>query len=157
LPSPPPISKGSWHVTASVWQIWLFPVLNSPKISVIEPVSIPPASRVSSCFDPVVIEMSSLRRWCISVAVVKPIGTSLDASASSFEAFCSDIPLICSSARRGLYIVSIAGFPSVACFDSRVCNRFDSVKTTFDDKLNISCSKTVHSLCKALANTRTRR
>ena len=52
---------------------------NSPKISVTEPVSMPPARRVSSCLEPVVIEISSERRRCISVAVVKPIGTSLDA------------------------------------------------------------------------------
>ena len=39
----------------------------------------PPASRVSSCLEPVVMEMSSERRWCISVAVVKPMGTSLEA------------------------------------------------------------------------------
>ena len=32
----------TWQVTASVWQIWVFPVLNSPNISVIDPVSIPP-------------------------------------------------------------------------------------------------------------------
>ena len=81
LPSPPPISKGSWQVTARVWQIWDFPVRNSPKISVTEPVSMPPAKSVSSCLEPVVMEMSSERRWCISVAVVKPIGTSLDAGA----------------------------------------------------------------------------
>ena len=79
LPSPPPISNGNWQVTARVWQIWLFPVLNSPKISVIDPVSIPPARSVSSCFEPVVMEMSSLRRWCISVAVVNPMGTSFEA------------------------------------------------------------------------------
>ena len=39
----------------------------------------PPARRVSSCLEPVVMEISSERRRCISVAVVKPIGTSLDA------------------------------------------------------------------------------
>jgi hypothetical protein len=38
---------------------------------------------VSRFFDAVVMEMSSLRRWCISVAVVKPIGTSLDATTFS--------------------------------------------------------------------------
>ena len=64
---------------------------NSPKISVTEPVSMPPARSVSSCLEPVVMEISSDRRWCISVAVVKPMGTSLEAgchdqnSASSFE------------------------------------------------------------------------
>ena len=52
---------------------------NSPKISVTDPVSMPPARRVSSCLEPVVMEISSERRRCISVAVVKPIGTSLDA------------------------------------------------------------------------------
>ena len=121
FPSPPPMSNGSWQVTARVWQIWLLPVRNSPKISVTEPVSMPPARRVSSCFEPVVIEINSLRRWCISVAVVKPIGTSLEAfwrdeqlylhmrgsfisipSARILVAFCSDIPLICSSTLLGL-------------------------------------------------------
>ena len=80
FPSPPPMSNGSWHVTARVWHIWLLPVLNSPNISVMEPVSTPPARSVSSCFEPVVMDISSLRRWCISVAVVNPIGTS----------FCTD-------------------------------------------------------------------
>lgn len=32
----------TWQVTASVWQSWVFPVRNSPKISVMDPVSIPP-------------------------------------------------------------------------------------------------------------------
>ena len=80
----------------------------------------PPARRVSSCLEPVVMEMSSERRWCISVAVVKPMGTSLEAgsdinirlckeyyrvvlpSARIFVAFCSEIPLTCSKTRRGL-------------------------------------------------------
>ncbi len=74
------MSKGSWQVTARVWQICDFPVRNSPNISVTEPVSMPPASRVSSCLEPVVMEMSSERRWCISVAVVKPMGTSFEAA-----------------------------------------------------------------------------
>lgn len=39
----------------------------------------PPARRVSSCLEPVVMEISSERRRCISVAVVKPMGTSLEA------------------------------------------------------------------------------
>ena len=43
----------------------------------------PPASKVSSCLDPVVMEISSERRWCISVAVVKPMGTSLEAVGGS--------------------------------------------------------------------------
>ncbi len=42
LPSPPPWSIGSWHVTASVWQSCVLPVLNSPNISVMDPVSMPP-------------------------------------------------------------------------------------------------------------------
>lgn len=95
---------------------------NSPNTSVMEPVSIPPARSVSSCLEPVVMEISSLRRWCISVAVVKPIGTSLLAryhnsrqhsvgwevgsggdgmrfvpSAISLSAFASEMPLIKSS------------------------------------------------------------
>ena len=66
----------TWHVTASVWHIWVFPVRNSPKISVIEPVSIPPPRSLSSSFDPVVTWTISDRFWWNSVAVVKPIGTS---------------------------------------------------------------------------------
>lgn len=41
-----------------------------------------PSSR-SRFLDPVVIEMRSLRRACISVAVVNPMGTSFMASSSS--------------------------------------------------------------------------
>lgn len=33
----------TWHVTHNVWHSWVLPLLNSPYISVIEPVSIPPA------------------------------------------------------------------------------------------------------------------
>lgn len=113
----------------------------------------PPASSVSSCLDPVVIEISSLRRWCISVAVVKPMGTSLDASASSFEAFCSEIPLICSSARRGLQLVS-CGVTHLAHFDSRVSNGFDSVEATFNNEFNVARGQAVYTLRKVLASTR---
>jgi len=38
----------TWQVTASVWQICVFPVRNSPNISVILPVSIPPPSSLSN-------------------------------------------------------------------------------------------------------------
>ena len=76
------MSKGSWQVTARVWQICDFPVRNSPKISVMEPVSMPPARRVSSCLEPVVMDINSARRSCMSVAVVKPIGTILFAVES---------------------------------------------------------------------------
>lgn len=95
LPSPPPILTGNWHVTASVWHNCDFPVLNSPKSSVIAPVSIPPRNKggqrvlikvcihqprlppksASSCFDPVVICTSSERRACTSVALWNPRGT----------------------------------------------------------------------------------
>ena len=37
----------TWQVTASVWHSWVFPVRNSPNISVMEPVSIPPAGQMS--------------------------------------------------------------------------------------------------------------
>lgn len=71
----------TWQVTAKVWQICVLPVLNSPNISVIEPVSIPPPNRRSNSFDPVVNWMiSDLLRWNI-VAEVKPSGTIFDASA----------------------------------------------------------------------------
>ena len=88
----------------------------------IEPVSMPPARRVSRVFEPVVMEINSLRRWCISVAVVNPIGTNLEAehslldygsyigindqclpSAISLSALASDIPLITSKALFGVY------------------------------------------------------
>lgn len=42
-PSPPPAVMDIWHVTHSVWQSCVFPVRNSPKSSVMEPVSMPPA------------------------------------------------------------------------------------------------------------------
>jgi hypothetical protein len=42
FPSPPPWSIVIWQVTHSVWQICVLPVRNSPNISVILPVSIPP-------------------------------------------------------------------------------------------------------------------
>lgn len=71
----------TWHVTASVWQSCVFPVRNSPNISVIEPVSMPLFSNLSSSLEPVVIWMISDRFWWNSVAVVNPIGTSLMASA----------------------------------------------------------------------------
>lgn len=35
FPLPPPFSLGSWVVTQRVWASWVFPVLNSPKASVI--------------------------------------------------------------------------------------------------------------------------
>lgn len=139
LPSPPPWSIGScgttktwqmkipygnaffvelcldstWQVTASVWHNWVFPVRNSPNISVMEPVSIPPAKNrkpqfslvkhvtgkprqqwrsmwiselyrpcrsLSSSLEPVEIWIISALLWWNSVAVVKPMGTSLAAS-----------------------------------------------------------------------------
>lgn len=140
LPSPPPWSIGSctqstanlsspaqlpprnetageptWQVTASVWHNWVFPVRNSPNISVMEPVSIPPAqkqrldfflmdpsawgrqderdppcSSLSSSLEPVEIWMISALLWWNSVAVVKPIGTSLAASAYQQSRVLSD-------------------------------------------------------------------
>ena len=35
----------TWHVTQRVWHNWVFPERNSPYISVIDPVSIPPVER----------------------------------------------------------------------------------------------------------------
>src|SRR5208337_1532448 len=48
LPFRPPCSSGSWTFTDIWWTIWLLPEPNSPYISVIAWVSIPPPSRVSS-------------------------------------------------------------------------------------------------------------
>jgi len=36
----------TWQVTANVWHNCVLPVLNSPKISVIEPVSKPPNKNI---------------------------------------------------------------------------------------------------------------
>ena len=36
-------ARRAWHVTASMWQICVLPVRNSPYISVMEPDSTPPA------------------------------------------------------------------------------------------------------------------
>ena len=41
----------TWQVTARVWHIWVFPVRNSPNISVILPVSTPPPSSLSSSYN----------------------------------------------------------------------------------------------------------
>ena len=40
------MKHNTWQVTANVWHICVFPVLNSPNISVIEPVSIPPMKEI---------------------------------------------------------------------------------------------------------------
>ena len=37
----------TWHVTQRVWHNWVFPERNSPYISVIDPVSIPPVAGMS--------------------------------------------------------------------------------------------------------------
>ena len=49
------------------------------------------------------IYTSSDLRWWNSVAVVNPIGTSLEASLSTFSALASLIPLIASRAFFGVY------------------------------------------------------
>ena len=67
--------------------------LNSPNSSVILPVSMPPFNSLSSSLDPVVTWMICDLFRCISVAVVKPVGTSFMASSCILSAFCSEIPL----------------------------------------------------------------
>ena len=59
-----------------------------------DPVSIPPFSSLSNSLDPVVTWMIWDLFRCISVAVVKPVGTSFMASIWILSAFCSEIPLI---------------------------------------------------------------
>ena len=81
-----------------------------------EPVSIPPPRRALSCFDPVSRQMSSERRMWNSVAVVKPMGTSLEAGAlaagceGGYEPSCitrsalaSDMPLMVMIVFFGLF------------------------------------------------------
>ncbi|KAH3668955.1 hypothetical protein OGAPHI_002710 [Ogataea philodendri] len=105
FPSPPPLSIGSWQVTARVWQSCDFPVLNSPNTSVMAPVSTPPPRSVSSCLDPVVRQISSDLLWWNSVAVVNPRGTSLDASINNLSAFNSEIPFTVTIWRFGVYAI----------------------------------------------------
>ena len=57
---------------------------------------------LSSSFEPVVIITSSDRRMWNSVAVVNPMGTSLDASLRILSAFASLIPLMARSAFFGV-------------------------------------------------------
>lgn len=129
-----------------MWQIWLFPVLNSPKISVTEPVSIPPAKSVSSCLDPVVIEMSSLRLWCISVAVVKPIGTSFEAWAASVYGHTA---IDMYKLTFGQHLCRLLFWNTLDLLKHAprcVCYRFDGIKTTIDDQLDIAFSQPSNSL-----------
>lgn len=94
FPSPPPWLTGNWHVTANVWHNCVLPVRNSPKTSVIDPVSMPPPSNLSNSREPLVSWMISERFWWNSVAVVNPIGTNFAASAIILSALPSEIPLI---------------------------------------------------------------
>lgn len=105
-----------------------------------EPVSMPPARRVSSCFEPVVMEMSSLRRWCISVAVVKPMGTSLVASAMSLSALASEMPLIVRRARLGLCETLAKTSTDIGGWGEsvRICNCFYGVVTGFDNGFDVA-------------------
>lgn len=122
----------------------------------------PPASNVSNCLEPVVIDISSLRRECISVAVVNPMGTSREAiriswvrgpslcqhlpSVRILVAFCSEIPLICSSTLFGLRYVRHSGIHAAVKSYERICHRFNSVESTINDQLDVSSCKSIDTL-----------
>lgn len=121
----------------------------------------PPARRVSNCFEPVVIDMSSLRRECISVAVVKPMGTSFEAAIGQSHGlyggslaypppvismpFVLIFPLFVREL-VGACVLSETYSTSPESRDSRIGNGFHGVKTPFNHKLDISCSETVDAL-----------
>ena len=44
------IGDDTWHVTHSVWQSCVLPLLNSPYISVMDPVSMPPTQALFCSF-----------------------------------------------------------------------------------------------------------
>mmetsp|Transcript_119745 Transcript_119745/g.344091 ORF Transcript_119745/g.344091 Transcript_119745/m.344091 type:complete len:237 (-) Transcript_119745:16-726(-) len=112
LLSPPPLSMGNWQATQSVWQSCVFPQRNSPKISVICPVSMPPPRRPSSCADPVVICTMFLRICNISAALTIRMGTNCLAAAMIRAAFWSPIPLTSVNFRSGMNaIVSTQWIP----------------------------------------------
>lgn len=94
FPSPPPWLIGNWHVTANVWHNCVLPVRNSPNISVIEPVSMPPPSNLSSSREPDVRYTISALLWWKSDADKNPIGTNFPASSNSLSTLASENPLI---------------------------------------------------------------
>lgn len=66
-------------------------------------------------------------------------------SASSFEAFCSDMPFICSSARRGLLGIK-GGFIPHLFPNLRVSNGLHCVITALYYQLDIARSQSVDTL-----------
>ena len=79
------------------------------------------AGESASSANPTHIEMRSCRRLWNSVAVVKPIGTSLHATLSSLAALASDTPLTVINAGR----VSPVGADCRRAFGRRVGDRLD--------------------------------
>jgi hypothetical protein len=74
-------------------------------LPVMEPVSMPPSSNLSSSAEPVEICTMPSRALCKSDAVVKPIGINFDASASSLSALASEMPFTASSCFFVLYAI----------------------------------------------------
>ena len=89
------------------------------------------------------MQISSERRIWNSVAVVKPIGTSLDATVNSIlgikvpsamilSAFVSEMPLIVIICRFGLNQIKYSR-------DIRISYTFDGVVSCFEEFLDIPC------------------
>lgn len=76
-------------------------------------------------------------------------GSACVPSASILVAFCSDIPLICSRFRLGLWCVSNGvGLRRAIMLDdrSRISHRLDGVEARIDDKLDIPSRQTGDAL-----------
>ena len=93
------------------------------------------------------MEISSLRRWCISVAVVNPIGTSFEAEVGSVSellrvgfvrSFTFSKNLACLLLRYALYLLQQS--------PRGVGHRLDSVVTAIDDQLDISLCQASYAL-----------
>jgi hypothetical protein len=103
----------------------------------------PPPRRALSWLEPVVMQMSSERRMWNSVAVVKPIGTSLEATVNDvcacgipsqiiFSAFASEMPLISWICRFGLHV------RGRELGSRRVGDSFDSMIASFEELFDVA-------------------
>ena len=110
------------------------------------------------------MEMSSERRACISVAVVKPMGTSLEAewllarsmlrkrdqirapSVRILVAFCSDMPLMVSSIFFGLQTSQHRYRLEMCTVNVRICHRLDRIEPAIYEELNVSFRESSYAL-----------
>lgn len=67
-------------------------------------------------------------------------------SANILVAFCSEMPLICSSTLRGLCHLSRILCYIISCVDVRICHRLNSIESSINYKLDISGRQTGDTL-----------